>query len=486
MLELEKQPADYLAAEQYPEAITAYEQAIADDPSVISNYWYLGLAYLLQGQNAEAEATWLAGIAKGNADETTERQAELIQILITEASKKATIFDYEQAITIRLYVQKLESGNINNLLCLIWLYIETNQFQPHGQKILCQATEVLLSSEQANQNVNSELLWRVIESVIEINPYDMFVEVGLNCPKLDNESEPVKKIKEKYFNLSVNLGLSLLQQQSFAAAFQQFKKTLNIKANIPDTKQAEILYWEGVCQYRQRKFPEAIALFEASLKLAPNFAAAANELSKAKYRQQANLKGYQFTQDWFSRNIPSFQKNLARYVNISEIKALEIGSWEGRSTCWLLENILIHPTAEITCVDTFQGSVEHKLWFPQNYIQSIEERFDFNIALTNSAHKVKKIVGSSIEVMRCLPLNTYDFIYIDGSHLAYDVLADAVLAWQLLKEGGLMIFDDYDFLVPNQPQQNTKIGIDAFLTVFGDKLKVIHREYQVIVEKICS
>ena len=32
-------------------------------------------------------------------------------------------------------------------------------------------------------------------------------------------------------------------------------------------------------------------------------------------------------------------------------------------------------------------------------------------------------------------------VYIDGSHRPEDVLTDAVMAWKLLKEGGIMILD---------------------------------------------
>lgn len=32
-------------------------------------------------------------------------------------------------------------------------------------------------------------------------------------------------------------------------------------------------------------------------------------------------------------------------------------------------------------------------------------------------------------------------VYIDGSHAAKDVIADAVLAWALLRPGGVLIFD---------------------------------------------
>ena len=37
----------------------------------------------------------------------------------------------------------------------------------------------------------------------------------------------------------------------------------------------------------------------------------------------------------------------------------------------------------------------------------------------------------------------FDFIYIDGSHIAKDVLTDACMAWPLLMPKGLMVFDDY-------------------------------------------
>ena len=42
-----------------------------------------------------------------------------------------------------------------------------------------------------------------------------------------------------------------------------------------------------------------------------------------------------------------------------EVFGLEIGSFEGRSAIWLLENILTHSNSHLTCVDTFEGSMEH-------------------------------------------------------------------------------------------------------------------------------
>ena len=49
---------------------------------------------------------------------------------------------------------------------------------------------------------------------------------------------------------------------------------------------------------------------------------------------------YIFTVDWFSHNIPSWDIYLNNFKNKPNLNFLEIGSFQGRSTVWLLENIL--------------------------------------------------------------------------------------------------------------------------------------------------
>lgn len=67
---------------------------------------------------------------------------------------------------------------------------------------------------------------------------------------------------------------------------------------------------------------------------------------------------------------------------------LEIGSYEGRSAVWFLENILTHPTARIVCVDLFT-----RLPF--------ELRFDHNIRISGAGDKVTKMKGRSETVLSC-------------------------------------------------------------------------------------
>jgi predicted O-methyltransferase YrrM len=98
--------------------------------------------------------------------------------------------------------------------------------------------------------------------------------------------------------------------------------------------------------------------------------------------------------------------------------------------------------------------------------------------------QVTKIKGYSQEALRQLPLNHYDFIYVDGSHVVSDVLEDAVLAFRLLKSGGIMIFDDYEWDWFNDEYLVPKMAIDAFLRIYARKCELLHKGYQVILRKM--
>ena len=79
--------------------------------------------------------------------------------------------------------------------------------------------------------------------------------------------------------------------------------------------------------------------------------------------------------------------------------------------------------------------------------------------------------------------NLFDFIYIDGSHIAKDVLTDACMAWPLLKPKGLMVFDDYMWGSPRDILHRPKPAIDAFTNLFAEEAEIIHVGYQLVVRK---
>ena len=159
---------------------------------------------------------------------------------------------------------------------------------------------------------------------------------------------------------------------------------------------------------------------------------------------------------------------------------LEIGSFQGRSTVWLLENILTNNTSEITCIDTFEGSIEHNIHF-QNDIKNLFDIFSHNIS--KFKNKVNIIKNKSQNALKHIN-DQYDFIYIDGDHKASSVIEDAILSFSLLKKGGIMIFDDYMWFEMKKYIDNPKIAIDAFLEIYADKITILYKNCQVIIEKL--
>ncbi len=110
-------------------------------------------------------------------------------------------------------------------------------------------------------------------------------------------------------------------------------------------------------------------------------------------------------------------------------------------------------------------------------------------------HCLDKLVfmhrGASQEVLPILLAETkrnerepYDLVYIDGSHFAKDVMVDAVLAFEMLVDGGHIIFDDYEWSKRLGAPFIPKTAIDAFLSVYEGRIRVLHKDWQVIVEKI--
>lgn len=188
-----------------------------------------------------------------------------------------------------------------------------------------------------------------------------------------------------------------------------------------------------------------------------------------------------FTTDWFTGNVGNLTLLLQEYTQRPDVRMLEIGSWEGRSTTWFLTYL---PHATITCVDTFQGGVEHAAMTERH---GIEDRFLHNIQPFQDRVTVRK--GNSVEQLYGLVPNTYDLIYVDGSHEAPDVLQDVIMSFPLLKVGGIMMMDDYagsDTIAPDQRLHHPQAAIDAFLDIFKEKIEVIYVDYQVYVRKTAS
>lgn len=190
-------------------------------------------------------------------------------------------------------------------------------------------------------------------------------------------------------------------------------------------------------------------------------------------RDQAPLPGTdgpQFSENWFEHNVPHWEHWLGGFRGRGGLRALEIGSFEGRSTLWLCENILTADDCRIDCVDLFAQDPVYG---------DYHARFRRNLAA--HAHKVVEHAGYSFDALRRVE-GEFDIVYIDGWHSAFGALADGVMSWPLLKVGGVMIFDDYLWVPPKygKPKKPNR------LLRLAAKLRGSHWRQEALLKQIQS
>ena len=185
-----------------------------------------------------------------------------------------------------------------------------------------------------------------------------------------------------------------------------------------------------------------------------------------------------FTTDWFTHNIPNFE--LCTKTAPDNKMYLEIGCFEGRSTCWMLQNALAKDGKDgtIICVDPY--APESHLWklfntnplanFKENTAEVIGKDQTLKLIQLPSYEGLAKLITEGLQ---------FDFIYVDGDHRPHMALMDGCMAWGLLKQGGTMLFDDY--LYPEKP---TKDGVDAFLKGYEGLYEIIVNNYQLGIKKL--
>jgi predicted O-methyltransferase YrrM len=197
--------------------------------------------------------------------------------------------------------------------------------------------------------------------------------------------------------------------------------------------------------------------------------AAATREEQAAVDTDARRSKYDFSLDLCGHNIPLYRKFLS-HLKDQPCRLLETGSFEGGSTTWLLDNIATHADSFVDTIDVWE-----------------QPRLRSNLIASGHQNKVKFHLGRSADILRTLPLNAYDFAIIDGSHWTMNVLEDMVHSFRLLKIGDIMESDDYMWDDPEWNQEGRpREAIDAFLSIYATKIKILRKDALVWVQKIAD
>lgn len=152
----------YLLEGNYSQAAYFYEQAIAVEPEVKSYYWHLGLMLLLQEQEAEAQMTWMLGMAEGEPEQIEQWTGELLQVLLLEAKRQEDIENYQLALAIRQHIREIAPADVNNLLYIIALSIHLGTFTEE----IFTSLEIIELLQTKDIVVDSKILLLTLEKVL--------------------------------------------------------------------------------------------------------------------------------------------------------------------------------------------------------------------------------------------------------------------------------------------------------------------------------
>lgn len=196
---------------------------------------------------------------------------------------------------------------------------------------------------------------------------------------------------------------------------------------------------------------------------------------------------YEYTKDWFDR-CKSTWLGIAHLLPGRD-HFLELGAYEGRSTVWTVKNLMADDSVMVS-VDTWAGGEEHQA--AKDDMAEVEARFDRNmerLKIECPSRNVYKIKRTTTEFLAETQYDNkadpwpFDFVYLDASHKAKDVLTDACMVWPLVKEGGLLVFDDYLYGDNRDILHRPKLAVDSFINIFSEELAMVHTGWQVIIKK---
>lgn len=207
------------------------------------------------------------------------------------------------------------------------------------------------------------------------------------------------------------------------------------------------------------------------------------EFTEAIATFKASTQSLAFSHKWFDGSIALWVRLLATLKKHDRpLELLEIGSWEGRSTVFLLGFL---PDSRVTAVDTWAGGDEHREFAE---LSALEQRFDRNLrAFENRVVKKKGLSSRVLAELATTQREGFDFIYVDGSHFADDVMVDAVLSWRLLRRSGIMIFDDYLWRIERYGWgRNPAKAVNLFLRLIDGDFELLHVGHQLAIRKTVS
>lgn len=139
---------------------------------------------------------------------------------------------------------------------------------------------------------------------------------------------------------------------------------------------------------------------------------------------------------WFDRMI--FRGLLGQDVPGGDV--VELGTYLGKSAAWI--GGFLKPDDRFTVLDLFAGDDDQRETTSGGFRSLTQQSFEANYLKVHPT--LPRVVSDySTAIVDHVPAGSVRFLHIDASHAYDDVVADIASARVLLRDNGVIAFDDY-------------------------------------------
>lgn len=187
----------------------------------------------------------------------------------------------------------------------------------------------------------------------------------------------------------------------------------------------------------------------------------------------------------------NFLANRSKSFNL----CIEIGAYEGNTSKAIVRHlsekgklICIDPLEDAYLTEDIDSEIKRDNKGRWKYFQGQYHKFMRNTKKARELGKIELIRKTSKEAFKELSHleGLVDLCFIDGDHRTESVLADGIECFKLCKNGGYIIFDDYNW-EKGHPIYDCGKGIDLFLEKYKGSYDLVRktegRTVQVIIKK---
>ena len=336
--QLKHQADIYLQQGDFIAAINLYEKCLELSPNLISNYWYLGLAWLLQGNEIECQSIWLSTFTDSNLDLQDNDLIEFINLLKNKADEYLEQHNHQLAQTIYEAILEWDDNQPEiyyNLGHAVAMQGNLDAAIDYWQIV----TEI--QPDFVDAYLNQAYIWQKLENFTEAilcyqnslkitKDYLIYYQIGLCYSRIEQWELAINcfsqsiQLKNDYAPACSDLGIILIYAGNWEIGINYLRKALEIQPqfseHLVNIGKAENLKLNNIHLTGINIIKSLLNISESDNELYLNldkiFSAINLELNKINFSAIVPISSpyefYESTQEWIENN----NFNESHYVEI--------------------------------------------------------------------------------------------------------------------------------------------------------------------------